>query len=85
MPNVGRVGDYAGGAILDGANSVTVNDLPVARIGSNIADHGIFSHDAANMAMGTPDVTAEDLPICVTGHTATCGHQLISNSDVEAD
>jgi uncharacterized Zn-binding protein involved in type VI secretion len=54
MPNVGRVGDYAGGAILDGANSVTVNDLPVARIGSNIADHGIFSHESWNFPSGEP-------------------------------
>ena len=85
MPSVGKIGDYAGGPILDGANSVTVNDLPTARIGSNIADHGRNEHNAARMAMGIPDVTAEDLPICVTGHTATCGHPLISNSNVEAN
>lgn len=85
MPSVGKIGDYAGGLILDGANSVTVNDLPTARIGSNITDHGMNEHSAAKMAMGTPDITAEDLPICMTGHVATCGHPLISNSDVEAN
>lgn len=85
MISVGRAyTDFAGGKILNGCQSVIVNDMPVARVGSNVADHGLSDHDAAKMITGSPSVTAENIPICRTGDSASCGHPLISNSNVEA-
>ena len=85
MPSIGRVGaDFAGGGvILNGCASVTANDLPVARFGSIVQDHGINEHNRANMVTANESVTAEDSPVCCTGSVASCGHILISSSDVE--
>lgn len=86
MPSVGRVGlDSAGGVVLAGSFSVLVNDMPVVRQGSPISDHGTSSkHDAAVMATGLPSVLVEDIAICRTFDTSSCGHMLFSFSDVEA-
>lgn len=85
MPSIGRAySDTAGGKIVTGSSSVQVNDLPVVRLGSIVQDHGRGKHDSAKMAVGVNSVLVEDLPVCVTGNPATCGHPLISNSNVEA-
>lgn len=84
MPSIGRVGiDTAGGVVINGCNSVTVNDLPVVRLNSQIQDHGQNEHNAARMVSGFNDVTVEDLPVCGAGSRASCGHPLISSSNVE--
>jgi hypothetical protein len=84
MPSIGRVGaDFAGGVILNGCASVTANDLPVVRLGSFVKDHGINEHNRATMATAIESVTAEDIPVCCSGCVATCGHPLVSSSDVE--
>lgn len=85
MTSVGRAyTDFAGGKILDGCQSVIVNDMPAAKVGSNVADHGMNEHNAAKMITGSPSVTVENIPICRMGDSASCGHLLISNSNVEA-
>lgn len=85
MISIGRAyTDFAGGKILDGCQSVLVNDMPVARVGSNVADHGLNEHNAAKMITGSPSVMVENIPVCRTGDSASCGHPLISNSNVEA-
>jgi uncharacterized Zn-binding protein involved in type VI secretion len=63
---------------------VTINDLPIVRVGSLISDHGDDDHDAATMVTGFSGVTVEDIPVCLAGNPASCGHILISNNDVEA-
>lgn len=83
MPGIGRVGDFAGGQIMVGCMSVSANDLPVSRIGSQISSHGRNEHEYAQMTNGFSGVTVEDIPVCITGNVASCGHVLISNSDVE--
>ena len=85
MPSIGRAfSDRAGGRIITGSSSVLVNDLPVARLGSLVEDHGRNKHDAAKMVVGYGGVLVEDLPVCIAGMPASCGHPLISNSNVEA-
>lgn len=85
MTSIGRAYiDYAGGKILNGCQSVLINDMPAARVGSNIADHGLDEHDAAKMITGSLSVTAENIAVCRTGDSASCGHPLVSNSNVEA-
>lgn len=85
MTSIGRAyTDFAGGKILNGCQSVIVNDMPVARVGSNVADHGRDEHSAAKMITGSLSVMAENIAVCRTGDSASCGHPLISNSNVEA-
>lgn len=85
MPKVGRAYvDKAGGFILRGIQSVQVDTLPIAYSGSPIQDHGQNEHNSAKLiSNGNSGVVAENIPVCRTGDTATCGHQLIANSSVE--
>lgn len=84
MPAVGLVyKDTAGGRLLTGSSSVYVNDLPVVVLGSLVEDHGLDEHDNAKMAVGYFGVQFDNKPICTAGMKATCGHPLISNSNVE--
>ena len=85
MPSIGRAYvDSAGGKIITGAPSVQINNAPAARLGSLVQDHGRFEHDHAQMIVGFNGVEVENLPVCTTGMKASCGHPLISNSNVEA-
>lgn len=85
MPSIGRAYvDSAGGTIITGAPSVQINNAPVARQGSLIKDHGRNKHDNAMMLTGFNGVEVENLPVCTMGMKASCGHPLISNSNVEA-
>ncbi len=85
MPKVGRVfADFAGGAIATGSSSVLIDGLPVAIMGSRIQDHGRDEHGSATMIECLQSVVVENIPICITGNKASCGHPLISNSSVEA-
>ena len=85
MMSVGRVGDYAGGFIIDGSFSVFVNDLPVAVVGSYITPHASDPvHKDEFMITGFPAVLVEDSFICRTSDVASCGHVLMSYSNVEA-
>lgn len=83
--SVGRAyGDYAGGKVLSGTQSVQVNDLPVARLGSWIQSHGQDEHSNARMVSASSTVQAENIYICRSGDSASCGDTLISSSNVEA-
>ena len=85
MPSIGRAySDSAGGEIVTGSSSVEVNNCPAAKVGSLVKDHGRGKHDKAKMLFGVDSVLVENVPVCVTGNAASCGHKLISNSNVEA-
>jgi len=85
MPSIGRAGmDIAGGIVINGANSVIINDCPAVRQGSRIKDHGLNKHDNAKMLQGFRGVIVEDLPVCTDGMPASCGNPLMSSSNVEA-
>jgi uncharacterized Zn-binding protein involved in type VI secretion len=85
MPSIGRVNaDRAGGLLLTGNPSVEINGLPAAVLGSLIQDHGRNEHDLAKMNVGFNGVLIGGLPVCRTGDVASCGHPLVSSSNVEA-
>lgn len=86
MPSVGVafISNVGGGPVVTGYPSVLVNDLPVVIVGSRVADHGKDEHNRAKMIVGYPSVLAGDIPICRLGDNASCGHPLISGSNVEA-
>lgn len=86
MPSVGIAfaSTVGGGTVLTGYPSVLANDLPIVVVGSVIADHGRNEHSSAKMIVGYPSVLAGDIPICRLGDNASCGHPLISGSNVEA-
>ena len=83
MAAVGRVGadTVGGGTVITGALSVMTNDLPTVIVGSNVAPH--HTHRNSQMVVGFPGVLVEDFPICRLGDPSSCGHVLISYSDVE--
>jgi uncharacterized Zn-binding protein involved in type VI secretion len=84
MPSLGGVGNaIAGGRVVTGSQSVTVNDLPVVIIGSNVAGHGRDEHSGPVMVTGSQSVTVGDIGVCVYGNHASCGHAMTCNSDVE--
>ena len=85
MGSIGRVGiDRAGGVVITGNSSVEINGLPAVVVGSIVQDHGLNRHDRAKMNVGFDGVQVAVLPVCRTGDPASCGHVLISNSNVEA-
>ena len=85
MPkSVGRVKlDTAGGLLTTPlVPNVFVNGMPIAVVGTVIAYHGRSPHDVSKMAIGSGNVYAGGLPVCGSGDLATCGHPLISSSNV---
>ena len=85
MPkNVGRVTvDIAGGVLSAPlVPNVFVNGKPIAVVGTPIAPHGRFPHTGATMASGSPNVSAGGKPVCGSTDLATCGHPLVSSSNV---
>lgn len=86
MPSIGRVGaDSAGGKVTTGNMSVEINGLPVAIVGSKIQGHGDSPHSSPSMNVGSASVLVGGIGVCRTGDSASCGHSLVSNSNVEAD
>jgi uncharacterized Zn-binding protein involved in type VI secretion len=79
MPAVQRKGDQddAGGAILDGIDSVLVNGLPIAVLGAQITSHDTYEgeHLNATTRNSQSSVTAEGRFVIVTNDIDTCGHQ----------
>ena len=85
MPrSVGRVRlDTAGGLLNTPlVPNVFVNGLPIAVVGTIVSHHGKTPHDAVKMAIGSGNVFAGGLPVCGAGDAATCGHLLVSTSNV---
>lgn len=82
MPGLGvaRVGDVAGGPVLNGANTVKCNGLPVAQLGSVVGPHGNAPHNGSTIVVGSNTVKAEGLPVARFGDIASCGHALASTS-----
>lgn len=79
MTNVARVGDIAGGAIINGATTVTANGLPVAQLGSAVTPHGPAPHSGNVIVVGSNTVLAEGIPIARLGDAASCG-DVIANA-----
>jgi uncharacterized Zn-binding protein involved in type VI secretion len=80
MTGVARIGDIAGGAIINGANTVTADGLPVAQLGSGVAGHGPAPHSGNVIIVGSNTVTAEGIPVARLGDAASCGDVIASAS-----
>lgn len=78
MPNIARIGDIAGGPIINGAATVLANGLPVAQLGSAVAPHGKPPHTAPVIASSSATVFANGIPVARLGDVATCGHPIAS-------
>lgn len=73
MTGVARVGDVAGGAIINGATTVTADGIPVAQLGSAVSPHGPPPHSGNVIVVGSGTVYAEGIPIARLGDAASCG------------
>lgn len=86
MPFVARIGDIAGGAIINGATTVTANGVPLAQLGSTVAGHGVGPHAGSVIVNGANTVTAEGIPVARLGDVASCGDVIANASpDVTAE
>lgn len=84
--SVGRCGvDVVGGVPLlapPTPSRVYVNGAPIAVVGTTVTPHGKAPHNASKMAQGSVSVKAGGLPVCATGHVASCAHPLTAASNV---
>jgi uncharacterized Zn-binding protein involved in type VI secretion len=67
MPQVARVGDIAGGTIVNGANTVLAGGLPVATLGSVVSDGSVIVD-------GSNNVLAEGKPLASLGSVTSKGN-----------
>jgi uncharacterized Zn-binding protein involved in type VI secretion len=67
MPQVARIGDIAGGAIVNGANTVLAGGVPVATLGSVVSNGAVIID-------GSMDVLAEGKPLASLGSVTSKGN-----------
>jgi uncharacterized Zn-binding protein involved in type VI secretion len=83
MPEVARQGDPdTMGAQVDGAyaESVLINNLPAAIVGSILS-----SHPGGSVVSGSDSVICENQPLARVGDPTSCNHSITAGSpDVEA-
>lgn len=78
-----RVGDIAGGPITFSPQAVVLaNGIPLAVVGSTIANHGKDAHAAASLLIGVPYVRINGLAVVRSGHLATCGDPVVGTAHV---
>lgn len=82
--SVGRVGvDTAGGVLTSPlVPNVYVNGAPIAVEFTPVAPHGKGPHGGSFMTHGTSTVIAGGQYVSATGDIASCGHPLLSSSNV---
>lgn len=84
--SVGRCGvDLVGGAPLLNPpknTRVFVNGKPIAVVGTTGTPHGKAPHNVPKMMQGNLRVRAGGLAVCANTHASSCGHQLVSSSNV---
>ena len=78
---VGR--SIAGGVIIGpGAPTVLVNGSPVSTLGDAVTPHGEPPHAAAKIITSSKTVFAQGKGIVRAGDKASCGHSVVSGSNV---
>lgn len=84
MANVCRANkDKAGGTILVGSSTVTIDGFPVALEGDVIQKHGNNEHEDAKVVGGTSKFIVDGKRVCISGISkGTCGHVAVSDSSV---
>lgn len=87
MPGIARVGvDSCGGLVIDPkANTVFVNNAPIAVTGANVAGHAPGPHAAPKTSAHSPDVFAYNITVNRAGDACTCGDPLSGSGNVFAN
>lgn len=88
MPQISRKGDknQEGGAIVRGASTVFVNNIPVGLHVSPITPHAPWGneeysiHENAKTTAGSPTVFAENVAVLRVGSGNDCGHSIVEGS-----
>jgi uncharacterized Zn-binding protein involved in type VI secretion len=86
MPGISRVGVDAAGSTIVGnlAPTVLVNGSPIAVKGAAVAGHGRGPHSGPVMVGASGTVTANGIPVCRAGDSASCGHVASGSGNVSA-
>ena len=76
MAKISLVGtDTAGGVILGpGKPKWTWNGKAISVVGDAVAGNGLPPHAAPKIAVGSPWMTIDGIPVTRAGSSATCGH-----------
>ena len=79
LKSVARIGDTGshGGAIVTGSPNVTVNGIPIARVGDTYL---CSIHGPNPIVQGSLKTTANNLQIARIGDPTACGATIISGS-----
>jgi uncharacterized Zn-binding protein involved in type VI secretion len=87
MPGVSRVSqDSAGGTIIGIlAPTVFVNGTNIVCEGAQVTPHGLGYHASPVMEEHSPNVYANQIPICRQGDVATCDDPATGSSNVFAN
>lgn len=80
MKPAARMGDQCSGQIISGANSVFIEGMPAAFMGSMVSSHPYGDHiHTVNIITGSNSVFVEGKPLARLGDQAGCGvHRITS-------
>lgn len=80
MKPAARMGDQCSGQIVSGANSVFIEGMPAAFMGSMVSPHPYKDHiHTVNIITGSNSVFVEGKPLARLGDQAGCGvHRITS-------
>lgn len=67
-----------GGKVVSGSGKVTVNGMPVARVG-DMCTCPIKGHGMCSIVEGDAHDTIDGIPVAYEGHKTSCGAVLISS------
>lgn len=77
--------DTAGSTILaPGARNVFVNGFPASLMGDIVQGHGQGEHGGPSILIGSNNVFVNNTPVARLNDVATCGHTVITSSNVFA-
>ena len=77
--------DTAGSTILSpGATNVFVNNSPVALMGDKAQGHGQGAHAGPSILTGSNNVFVNNKQVARLNDVSTCGHTVITSSNVTA-
>ena len=75
--------DIAGGSIISGTNNtVFINGMPGAVMGSRVAGHGDSPHNSSSMITNSSSVFFDSMPVCRLTDISSCGHSTIGSNNV---
>jgi uncharacterized Zn-binding protein involved in type VI secretion len=81
MKPAARVGDSCGGTIVTGANSVMIEGMAAAHIGSFVSPHPYGDHiHVVRIVTGSDSVYVEGKPLAQMGDMAGCGVHRITTA-----